>query len=468
MGEPEAAGTAPAPQQTEPPPPPEAQPRLPAKPVRGGGGDSQPQPQAPPVALSPATPAPPQAQPGALGLQPQQVQPETGTSVQPGAPAQWPARPVRGQEAAQTNVKKKAPDLGSFYMTPAEVGERDLARAKPLQDYLTTQADILESHKAKAQEQLKVIEYQHLERMKAIEQTAKLLASERNRNNLTADEKKTRDVAKALWMREHPGEEPSDEQLATRINQKLTEDADLERKKKEEGLQSTLLGITRAMLKINEEREKPQQAQDLAEAIRQHRMDPGMQGLPRDLQAKVKDELARSGFNLAEAELEFSATKRKLATMNSSTQTGLRNSLLALQGFLPQVEDAYTAWQKTKLPGGYQLYNKAALMVARNSKDPAISAPAQNLLTQITDVQESIAKVYMGTASPTDKSLALAQKQLQGEWNPAVFAQALATLKRASETRLRIMESPNVAGVSADNPYEPPQGNQDNDPMKIR
>jgi hypothetical protein len=30
------------------------------------------------------------------------------------------------------------------------------------------------------------------------------------------------------------------------------------------------------------------------------------------------------------------------------------------------------------------------------------------------------------------------------------------------------MESPNVAGVSADNPYEPPQGNQDNDPMKIR
>lgn len=153
--------------------------------------------------------------------------------------------------------------------------------------------------------------------------------------------------------------------------------------------------------------------------------------------------------------------------MNSGQQVAMRNSLLSLKQFTPMAEKAYAAWQKTNLPSGYQLYNKAALYAARNSKNPAASKAAQTLINQITDMQEAVAKVYMGTASPTDQSLKMAQKQLAGEWNATVFASAIDTIKQATSIRLNVMNSPEIAGVPGDNPYAPQQPGDPDDPYGI-
>ena len=174
-------------------------------------------------------------------------------------------------------------------------------------------------------------------------------------------------------------------------------------------------------------------ATDIADAIIRGEQPPSTQGLYR-FAAPVRAALAKKGYDLTKANLDWTATQKHLATLNGAQQTRLRQAIGTATESLGVIEDLAKQWDGGKFP----LLNKASLALAKNGVlGPAAQQIATNLDAQITDVVSELANAYMGGNSPTDHALALAQKNLSANWTKD---QLLSAVKLA-RTNLQIRQN---------------------------
>lgn len=174
----------------------------------------------------------------------------------------------------------------------------------------------------------------------------------------------------------------------------------------------------------------------IADAIESGIQPPVMTGLYR-MTGPVKAELARRGFDLTKATLDFQATTKHLATLNGSQQTRIRQAASTAYDSLDVIDDLSKQWDDARIVKGGKIVplNKAELALAKGG---AYGQKAQDIATQldgqITDVVSELGVVYMGGNSPTDHALGLAEKNLRADWS----ASTLQAMTKLARTNLRI------------------------------
>ncbi len=193
-------------------------------------------------------------------------------------------------------------------------------------------------------------------------------------------------------------------------------------------------------------------AEAIAGAIERGEQPPDVKGLYRNA-APVRAALARKGYDMTAANLDWQATQRHVATLNNSQQTRLRQSINTASQSLDVIDDLAKKWDAGRFP----ILNKANLMAAKNGaygKDAA--SIATQLDGQITDVTSELGNVYMGGNSPTDHALQLAGKNLSASWDKKVLLDMTQLARTNLKIRNNSMMNVGVAGARPSNIYAPP------------
>ena len=199
-------------------------------------------------------------------------------------------------------------------------------------------------------------------------------------------------------------------------------------------------------------------APDIAQAIMNGEQPPDSAGLSRSgAWMKIRGDLAKKGFNLTKAELDWKAAQRYVATLNGSQQVRIREAASTVSQMLPDIRNKYDTWRKAGLASGIKIFNRAALVASKNLPGPA-GVAAQALETQIADMVAELGQLYMGGNSPTDHSLKLAEQNLKGDWTPEQFNAALDLLKNNLSYRVNSIMNAGAAGMSEGSPYMPTGG----------
>lgn len=219
----------------------------------------------------------------------------------------------------------------------------------------------------------------------------------------------------------------------------------------------------------------PDDPKDISDAIVAGRQPPTLTGLYRNASA-VRANLARakypdgSPYDLARAQSDWTAVQKHLATLNGAQQERLRQAITFTYDSIPIIEDLYDKWQKTGLPSGFKVWNKAALVASSHLPGEAGSI-ASNLLSQVNDLTSEMGTVYKGGNSSTDESLKLAASNLNADWNEKTFKDAIKRMKTNLQIRKNSINTSAPAGVSPDSPYvSKPTAveSQAKDPLGIR
>jgi hypothetical protein len=197
---------------------------------------------------------------------------------------------------------------------------------------------------------------------------------------------------------------------------------------------------------------------DIAQAVMEGREPPDLTGFYRNKSAIV-GELSRAGYNRSLAQLDFKAIEKHLATLNGAQQERLRQAVTFTYDSLDVVESLYDDWKKTGLPGGFKIWNKAALAAAAQMPGET-GAKAQALQSQINDLISELGTVYKGGNASTDESLKLAGENLKGEWNDVTFKKALQLVRKNLQIRKNSIMSSSAAGVREGSPYATAPGTQ--------
>jgi hypothetical protein len=188
------------------------------------------------------------------------------------------------------------------------------------------------------------------------------------------------------------------------------------------------------------------QAIAIADSIIRGEQPPDTKGLYR-FAGPVRAQLAKQGYDLTSANLDWQATSKHMATLNGPQQVRLRQSIDFASHSLDQIENLYNQWQQVGPASGFKVLNKGALLAARNLPGEA-GAVAQGLIGQINDLTESLGSVYMGGNTPTDNAFKLAQQNLQADWNEDTFKKSLGLVRNNLRMRSNSMLHSTPAGLS--------------------
>jgi hypothetical protein len=197
-------------------------------------------------------------------------------------------------------------------------------------------------------------------------------------------------------------------------------------------------------------------AEQIAGAIASGMQPPDMKGLYR-FGGPVRAKLAKMGYDYTTANKDWQAVQKHLLTLNGPQQERLRQAITFTYDSLDIIENLYNDLEKTGLPGGFKILNKAALAAARNVPGEA-GKLAQALEAQINDLTSELGTVYKGGNSSTDESLRLAAKNLEAEWSPKTFHFALEQIRKNLTIRRNSILTSKPAGLSTSPETSAPPG----------
>jgi hypothetical protein len=195
-----------------------------------------------------------------------------------------------------------------------------------------------------------------------------------------------------------------------------------------------------------------QDAKDIAGAIVAGDQPPTLAGL-YSRSGPVRAELARQGYNLANAQLDWSAAQQHFKTLNGAQQTRLRQAVDTAAHSLDVIDTLADQWKG----GSFPILNRANLALAKNGAYGAeVATTARQLDAQIADVTAELANAYMGGNSPTDHALELAAKNLSSDWSQKTLKDMTALARTNLRIRQNAIRNIAAAGPSEVNPYAPP------------
>jgi hypothetical protein len=185
-------------------------------------------------------------------------------------------------------------------------------------------------------------------------------------------------------------------------------------------------------------------AEAIAGAIMDGTQPPDIKGLYR-MAGPVRAALAKNGYDLKTANLDWQAVQKHIASMNSNQQLRLTQSINALPEMLDSVDALAAKWKGGRFP----LLNRANLEIAKNGGyGPEVASVANQLAAQIADITADLGNVYMGGNSPTDHALALAGKSLSADWDARVLKDMVALARKNVQIRLNSIQNTGPSGLS--------------------
>lgn len=191
----------------------------------------------------------------------------------------------------------------------------------------------------------------------------------------------------------------------------------------------------------------------IAEAIKGGQAPPDISQYGRPASAAIASELAKGGFNIAQAQTDWKATQKHISTLNGAQMTRMTTAIDNASHSLDVIDGLADQWKG----GSFPILNKANLAIAKSGgAGKEAQALAVQLEAQIADVTSELGNVYMGGNSPTDHALGLAAKNLSADWSKDTL-KAMTKLARTNlQIRSNSISNSGVTGASAGNPYAAP------------
>lgn len=187
-------------------------------------------------------------------------------------------------------------------------------------------------------------------------------------------------------------------------------------------------------------------AQDIASAIESGKTPPDVKQYGKKVQAEVAAELARRGFDLSAAQMDWGATQHTISTLNGPQQNRLRQAIDFTSHALNNVESLYREWQDKGPATGFRTLNKATLALAKQHGGE-IGSIAQALEGQLNDLTSEQANIFTGGNSPTEEALKLAKANLAADWDEPTFTRSLALLRKNLKLRANSIQTSAPAGI---------------------
>jgi hypothetical protein len=185
-------------------------------------------------------------------------------------------------------------------------------------------------------------------------------------------------------------------------------------------------------------------ADDIAEAIVSGKQPPDTKGLYRT-GPQVRAKLAKLGYDLKDANLDWQASQRFILSQNSPPLVRLRQSAMTADHSLDVIDDLSKQWQAGRFPA----LNKARLAAAQQGAFGQQAASlARQLDGQINDLTFELGNVYMGGGTPTDQALVLAKKNLSADWDDKTLRDMTNLARRNLQIRLNSFKQVEPAGLS--------------------
>ena len=189
----------------------------------------------------------------------------------------------------------------------------------------------------------------------------------------------------------------------------------------------------------------------IAQAIASGDQPPVLTGL-YGASSLVRASLAKNGFDLSKAQLQWDAAKKQVTSLNGPQQirfVGLANSVV---NTIDEVKDLAQQMQLSGIP----LLNKAKLLAyiqtAGNSEGGQL---ATRYINAVNTAKEEFANLANGGYAPTDAAWKLADQQINGDYGVKQLTAALTESQRLIKYRLAAMPGLSTAGPGAANRYFP-------------
>jgi hypothetical protein len=185
-------------------------------------------------------------------------------------------------------------------------------------------------------------------------------------------------------------------------------------------------------------------ADDIAEAITSGKQPPDTKGLYRT-GPMVRAKLAKMGYDLKDANLDWQAAQRFVLSQNSPPLVRLRMSANTAYHSLDLIDQYAKEWNA----GGFPALNHARLVAAQQGAfGPKAATLARQLDGQITDLTFELGNVYMGGGTPTDQAIQLAKKNLSADWPEGTLEAMTGLARKNLQIRLNSFKQVEPAGIS--------------------
>lgn len=188
---------------------------------------------------------------------------------------------------------------------------------------------------------------------------------------------------------------------------------------------------------------KPESSSDaaaIADGIVAGTIPPDLTGYYR-MKSEIVSELAKRGYDLTTAGLDYGAEKKHLSTLNGVQMNRVRQATNFAYHSLDLVD--YHSGKLSRLVDRtrFPVFNKALIAAAKGGamgNDAQVAAT--ELDTQIKDLQSELATVFKGGNSPTDKGLEQASEMLSSDWTEETLKAATNLARKNLALRLNAIK----------------------------
>lgn len=195
-------------------------------------------------------------------------------------------------------------------------------------------------------------------------------------------------------------------------------------------------------------------ASDIAEGIKRGDQPPTTTGL-YGMAPIVRDQLAKDGFNLVKAQLEYQAAQKQVNSLNGPQQVrfvGLANSVV---NTIDEVLDLSKKMELSGVPALNAIELAGYIQTQGNSANGQL---ATDYMTAVGTLKEEFANLANGGYAPTEPAWKLADQQINANYGVKQLPSSLSEVQRLIKYRLNAMPGMNTIGPGAANPYVPGSG----------
>lgn len=166
-------------------------------------------------------------------------------------------------------------------------------------------------------------------------------------------------------------------------------------------------------------------------------------GARRDI-TTLTGRLAKKGLDLKQLSLDYQAEQSFMKSLNSTQQVRLRQLIPSVQDGIKDLLELNTQFKRT----GIKAFNKATMQYYLNgggSKEQ--QSIAQKFNSQMTVLADEMGSIFMGGNTPTERSLDLAVKLFNGDYNDTAIEASMEQVKRNLGYRKNAIESVKAVGT---------------------
>lgn len=184
----------------------------------------------------------------------------------------------------------------------------------------------------------------------------------------------------------------------------------------------------------------------VAQAIQNGDQPPVLTGLYRNGMA-VKAQLEKNGFNVANAQVEWTRAQKQIAALNGPQMTRFVGLASSVTNTIDEVNDLSSKMALGGIPALNRAELAAYVQADGNSENGQL---ATRYLTAVNTLKEEFANLAQGGYAPTESAWGLANQQINGNFGVKQLGASLNEVQRLVKYRVQA-----VPGLSTEGPGTP-------------